>query len=168
MMHHRKINILDIAQEYYGQGRNLKVTETRFGTIGLMICADAFADQRVISQTLCYMGADIVLSPTAWALPPELKNDRELATEIWYDHYSPVAEKYGTYFAGCSNVGLLNDGPWKGYSAIGNSLVIGPEGDIVAGGYFGEDAEILFYANIKIRPRPVRGTDWVKLFNSTH
>ena len=161
LMHHRKINILDIAQDYYGQGRGLQVIETRFGSIGLMICADGFADQRVISQTLCYMGADLILSPTAWALPPELSNDRKLATEIWFNHYSPVARKYEVYIAGCSNVGELTGGPWKGYSAIGNSMVIGPEGNIEAGGHFGVDAETIVYHNVKIRNRPVRGTDWI-------
>ena len=163
-MHHRKINILDIAQPFYGQGHGLNVIETQFGSIGLMICADGFADQRVMSQSLCYMGADIILSPTSWALPAELKHDKKLATDIWYGHYSPVASKYQVYLAGCSNVGELNDGPWKGYSAIGNSLVIGPDGNIVAGNHFGEDAETIIYSNIKIRNRPVRGTDWVKLF----
>ncbi len=164
LLHHRKINILDIAQPFYGQGRSLNVAETRFGSIGLMICADAFADQRVISQTLCYMGADIILSPTSWALPADLKQDKKLATDIWYNHYSPVAKKYSVYIAGCSNVGVLTDGPWKGFSAIGNSMVIGPGGNIVAGGQFGEDAETIIYSRIKIHNRPVRGTDWMKLF----
>jgi predicted amidohydrolase len=166
LIHHRKINILDIAQEYYGQGRGLKVVETRFGSVGLMICADAFADQRVISQTLCYMGADLILSPTSWALGPGLCDNKELATRIWYEHYSPVAEKYQVYIAGCSNVGLLNGGPWEGFSAIGNSVVIGPKGQIVAGNCFGVEAETIVYHDMVIRPRPARGTDWVDMFQS--
>ncbi|MCP4312769.1 MAG: DUF4185 domain-containing protein [Bacteroidetes bacterium] len=162
--HHRKINILDIAQQYYGQGRGLKVVDTRFGSIGLMICADGFAHQRVITQSLCYMGADLILSPTAWALPPELCHDEELATGIWFEHYAPVAGKFNVHIAGCSNVGELSDGPWKGYSAIGNSMLIGPEGQILAGNCFGVDAETIIYNDVLIRPRPVRGTDWVDMF----
>jgi len=164
LMHHRKINVLDIAQDYYGQGRGLEVIETRFGSIGLMICADGFAEQRVISQSLCYMGADLILSPTAWALPPELSHDQQLATDIWYSHYSPLARKYEIFIAGCSNVGLLSDGPWGGYSAIGNSMVIGPEGTILAKGDFGVDAEMILYCDLIIRNRPVRGTDWIEYF----
>jgi len=164
LIHHRKINILDIAQQYYGQGRGLKVVDTRFGSIGLMICADGFADQRVITQTLCYMGADLILSPTAWALPPESSFDKELATTIWYNHYAPVARKFNVHIAGCSNVGELNDGPWKGYSAIGNSMIVGPEGQIMAGNCFGVDAETIIYHDVVIRSRPVRGTDWVDMF----
>jgi len=164
LIHHRKINILDIAQDYYGQGRGLEVIETPFGSIGVMICADGFAVQRVITQTLCYMGADIILSPTAWALPQELKHDRELATDEWYGHYSPVASKFGVHIAGCSNVGKITAGPWEGYSAIGNSLVIGPEGNILAGNHFGEDAETIVYCDIVTSNRPVRGTDWAGFF----
>jgi len=167
LMHHRKINILDIAQDFYGQGRGLEVLETKFGNIGLMICADGFADQRVITQTLCYMGADIILSPTSWALPPGLKHDKELATKEWYGHYSPVAGRYKVFIAGCSNVGEITGGPWKGYSAIGNSLVIGPEGSIVAGNQFGEEAETIIYCDIRIQNRPVRGTDWVDYFRNS-
>jgi predicted amidohydrolase len=166
LIHHRKINILDIAQDYYGQGRGLKVVDTRFGYVGIMICADAFADQRVITQSLCYMGADLILSPTSWALPPELCNDRELATSIWVDHYAPVARKFNVHIAGCSNVGILSDGPWKGYCAIGNSMVIGPDGEVAAGNYFGVDAETIVYYDMMIHPRPVRGTEWMDLFRS--
>jgi predicted amidohydrolase len=166
LIHHRKINILDIAQEYYGQGRGLKVVDTPFGSVGVMICADGFADQRVISQTLCYMGADLILSPTSWALPPEKRDDKELATAIWYNHYAPVAEKFNVHIAGCSNVGELSGGPWKGFSAIGNSMVIGPEGQIAAGNVFGVDAETIIYHDMVVRPRPVRGTKWVDLFHS--
>lgn len=169
LMHHRKINILDIAQEYYGQGRGLEVVDTRFGSIGLMICADGFADQRVISQSLCYMGADLIISPTSWALPPDKREDKELATVIWTTHYAPVAKKFGVHIAGCSNVGVLSDGPWKGFCAIGNSMVIGPGGDVIAGNEFGVDAETIIYCDMMTSPRPVRGTDWKDLFWSrTH
>jgi predicted amidohydrolase len=166
LVHHRKINVLDIAHEYYAQGRDLKVVETNFGSVGLMICADGFAHQRVISQTLCYMGADIIISPSSWALPPQMAHDSELATEIWYDHYAPVARKFGVHMAGCSNVGKLNDGPWKGFHAIGNSMVIDPDGHMAAGGLFGVDAEGIIYHDMMLRPRPVRGTDWLDYFNT--
>ena len=164
LIHHRKINVLDIAQPYYEQGTGLKVVPTRFGYVGLMICADGFAEQRVISQTLCYMGADLIISPTSWALPAELAHDHDLATSIWYEHYAPVAKKFGLHIAGCSNVGELTAGPWKGYHAIGNSMVIDPEGRIAAGAHFGVNAEGIIYHDMMLRPRPVRGTDWMKLF----
>jgi len=94
LMHHRKINILDIAQQYYSVGHSLHVCETKFGTIGLLICADAFAVQRVLSQALGYMEADIIISPTSWALPTDWDTSKlPTAREIWYNHYVPIAKK---------------------------------------------------------------------------
>jgi predicted amidohydrolase len=54
---------------------------------------------------------------------------------------------------------MLTDGPWKGKMVIGNSLVIGPEGEIISEGSYGVDAEKIIYASIQINERPVRGTD---------
>ena len=62
---HRKLNELDIGHEYYAQGDRLNVVETDFGRIGLLICADAFAHDATLLQSLGYMGADLILSPTA-------------------------------------------------------------------------------------------------------
>ena len=165
LIHHRKINELDIAHQFYAVGESLHVCKTKFGTIGLMICADAFAAERVISQTLGYMGADIIISPTAWALPTDWDTTKLTPREIWYGHYAPVAKKFSLHIAGCSNVGMLTGGPWIGKMAIGNSLVIGPEGEIITEGQYGVDAEIILYSDIKINERPVRGTNWEKYFN---
>ena len=63
---HRKLNELEIGHEYYAQGDRLNVVQTDFGTFGLMICADGFARDHVLARSLCYMGADVILSPCAW------------------------------------------------------------------------------------------------------
>ena len=164
ILHHRKINELEIGHEYYGLGNKLNVCHTKFGTIGLMICADAFADNKVLSQSLCYMGADIILSPASWAVPLDYDNNREPAGEIWYNHYHSVAKKFSVWIAGVSNVGLINAGPWKGKMAIGNSLVINPDGEINLEGPYGMEAETLLYADIDITDRPAQGTAWQAVF----
>ncbi|MCJ7772780.1 MAG: carbon-nitrogen hydrolase family protein, partial [Desulfobacterales bacterium] len=41
VLKHRKINELDIAHDLYDQGDRINVCETEFGTIGVLICADA-------------------------------------------------------------------------------------------------------------------------------
>ena len=41
---HRKLNELEIGHEYYDQGDRLQVVDTELGTLGLMICADGFAE----------------------------------------------------------------------------------------------------------------------------
>ena len=43
LLHHRKLNELEIGHTCYDQGDRLGVVQTSVGTMGLMICADAFA-----------------------------------------------------------------------------------------------------------------------------
>jgi predicted amidohydrolase len=77
LLMHRKLNELQIGHAYYEQGDRLVVCHTELGTIGLMICADGFAQDRVLSRALGYMGADIILSPCAWAVPPHHDNRKD-------------------------------------------------------------------------------------------
>ncbi|MCF7929878.1 MAG: carbon-nitrogen hydrolase family protein, partial [Spirochaetales bacterium] len=71
---HRKINELDIGLPFYSLGDRLNVIETEFGKAGIIICADAFAEDRVLTRSLGYMGADFILSPSAWAVPADHDN----------------------------------------------------------------------------------------------
>ncbi len=48
MLKHRKINILDIAQDLYATGDRLSVASTSFGTVGVNICADNFPDSLAV------------------------------------------------------------------------------------------------------------------------
>ena len=76
-LHYRKLHELEIGHDLYALGDRLQVAQTSLGTIGLMICADAFAPGQVISRTLGYMGAQIILSPSAWAVPADHDNQKE-------------------------------------------------------------------------------------------
>src|SRR5687768_921396 len=60
ILRHRKLNELDIAHTTYAMGDRLGVVDTDLGRIGLMICADGFADGQCIARTLGYMGADLI------------------------------------------------------------------------------------------------------------
>ena len=53
---HRKLNELDIGHAYYAQGDRLNVVKTEFGTFGVMICADGFAEDHVLSSLLWLHG----------------------------------------------------------------------------------------------------------------
>jgi predicted amidohydrolase len=161
---HRKINELDIAQPYYALGDRLNVCQTEFGTIGVMICADGFAQDRVLSRSLGYMGADIILSPSAWAVPSDHDNVKDPYGKTWFDAYIPVAQEFSIWILGVSNVGWITDGPWAGRQCIGNSLVIGPKGQTILQGPYGVDAEAIL--NVEVTPinRPARGTGWKDLW----
>jgi len=54
---------------------------------------------------------------------------------------------------GVSNVGWLTDGPWKGRKCIGCSLAVGPGGEVLAQGPYGEDAEALIVVPVELRER---------------
>jgi len=157
---HRKLNELDIGQKFYAQGDRLNIARTEFGMFGLMICADAFAKDRVLSRSLCYMGADVILSPNTWAVDSDHDNIIKPYGETWRNSYIPVAREFSTAIFGVSNVGWITDGPWKGKKCIGCSLGIDPSGKEIVQGPYGVDAETIIYVDVEPVERPTRGTGW--------
>jgi predicted amidohydrolase len=160
LAHHRKLNELEMAHALYAQGDRLSVARTELGAIGVMICADANARDHVLTQALCYMGADIILSPTAWAVPPDHDNVREPYGDLWRHSYSPICRDYRVWILGVSNVGPVTSGEWAGWKCIGCSLVMAPGGREVLQGPYGENAEALLYVDVEPEPRPTRGVGW--------
>jgi predicted amidohydrolase len=157
---HRKINELDIGHPYYALGQQLSVCQTELGTLGVMICADASTGDHVIPRTLAYMGADVILSPCAWAVKADHNNFEDPYGGTWTRAYVPVAKDFRVWIAGCSNVGWMTGGPWKGWKTIGCSMVIGPGGEEVLNGPYGEDADVILYVDIQPEARPGQGTTW--------
>jgi predicted amidohydrolase len=157
---HRKLNELEIGHDCYDQGDRLGVAHTPLGTLGLMICADGFARGQVISRALGYMGAQVILSPCAWAVPADHDNDQEPYGDLWRQCYRPVARDFRLWIAGASNVGWLAAGPWEGWKCIGCSLVIGPDGEEVVQGPYGPEAETILYVELDPKVRPARGCGW--------
>jgi len=150
LLHHRKINELTMAHHLYACGDRLGVAHTPLGTIGLMICADGFAPNLAVSRALGLMGAQIILSPCAWAVPPEHDNIREPYGQLWLDSYGPVAKEFGLWIAGASNVGMITEGEWRGHKCIGCSLVMRPDGNPALRGPYGVAAAELLLVDIKL------------------
>jgi len=157
---HRKINELDIGHEYYALGQSLRVVHTELGAIGVMICADASTGKHEIPRALSYMGADVILSPSAWAVPADYNNEKNPYGGMWRDIYSAVAKDFRVWIASCSNVGLMTGGPWKGWNAIGCSMVFAPGGRQALNAPYGANADTILYVDIKPEPRPGQGTTW--------
>ncbi|MEZ5324183.1 MAG: carbon-nitrogen hydrolase family protein [Verrucomicrobiales bacterium] len=148
-LHHHKIHELDFACELYTTGDRLAVANTaEFGRIGVMICADAFVTDRVISRSLGQMGARLLLSPCAWAVTADHDNHADPYGQLWLDSYSPVAKEFRMWIVGVSNVGPINAGHWERRKCIGNSLAISPDGATHLQAPYGETAEGVFYAEI--------------------
>ena len=163
---HRKVNELDIGHPFYAQGDRLNVAQTELGTMGLMICADGFAKDQVLSRSLCYMGADIILSPSAWAVPSNHDNGKEPYGDTWRNAYRPVAKDFRVWIAGVSNVGIMEAGPWAGWKCIGCSLVVGPSGEQILQGPYGVDAETILYVDVELTKRPARGCGWIEYWKT--
>ncbi|HNQ34629.1 MAG TPA: carbon-nitrogen hydrolase family protein [bacterium] len=163
---HRKVNELAIGQAYYAAGDRLTVIQTELGSVGLMICADAFARDRVLSRSLGYLGAEIILSPCAWAVPGEHDNAAEPYGDTWRKSYRPVAAEFSTWIVGTSSVGPINGGPWAGRKCIGCSLAVGPDGREVLQGPYGVDAETILYLDIEPVARPARGDSWMEYWKN--
>jgi predicted amidohydrolase len=164
LVRHRKLNELEIGHEFYAQGDALRVAATPLGNFGVMICADAFARGQVVSRALGLMGADVILSPCAWAVPADHDHAKEPYGRLWLDNYGPVARDFRLWIAGVSGVGPLTAGPWAGRKCIGCSLVVGPDGQQVLLGPYGEDAETILYADVRPEPRPARGDGWKQVW----
>ena len=160
ILQHRKINELDIGHPFYAVGDRLNVAKTKFGTVGLMICADANTPDYHLTRSLCYMGADVILSPCSWAVVADHDNHKEPYGALWKNAYKPVARDFSVWIAGCSKVGWMNDGPWKDWKGIGCSLVINPKGEEALFGPYGAEADTILYVDVTPVKRPAQGTDW--------
>ena len=160
VLKHRKVNELDIAHDLYDLGNGLNVISTPLGTIGLYICADALAEQNALSFSLGYMGADIILSPCAWAVPPDFNQELTPYGDLWRQVYEEVSRHFHLWVIGVSNVGNINAGPWQGWSCIGSSLAFAPGGQEVLQAPYGAMADTIEYIDVVLRNRPARGTKW--------
>ncbi len=156
---HRKINELTIGHDLYATGNILSAVETSCGVVGIDICADNFADSLVFGHALARMGAQMILSPSAWAVPADHDEASQPCTLLWIDSYSALSRLYDITVVGVSNVGWITGGPWRGRQCIGYSLAMGPGGQIITRGPYGHDAEALVVAEIDLRPPIGRGTE---------
>ncbi|HEX3148365.1 MAG TPA: carbon-nitrogen hydrolase family protein [Gemmataceae bacterium] len=165
LLHHRKINELDIALDLYSVGDRLGVVTTEHGTIGLAICADNFASSLAVGHVLARMGAQLILSPSAWAVDADHDNARDPYGKLWLDAYTDLARLYDVTVIGVSNVGPITSGPWRGRKCIGCSLAVGPSG-VLARGPYGDGAEAVTVVDVEPRPSIARGTEFAEVLRN--
>jgi len=157
---HRKLNELAIGHGVYAQGDRLGVAATPLGTFGLMICADGYLPGGYVGRTLGLMGADVILSPSAWAVRADHDNDKTPYGRDWERNYAAIAREYRVWVAGCSSVGRIEGGAWDGYHCIGRSVVVNPEGHTSLVGPYGLSAEAVMLVPVTPQVRPARGAEW--------
>lgn len=126
---HRKISLVDGVEGCYKPGCKVEAIETEFGKIGITICADNLLPTISFAESLAHMGVKLILSPSAWAVPPERLNAPY--GEEWFTPYRRMALEYGVSVVGVSNVGEVREGLWKGWKCIGHSIAALADGETV-------------------------------------
>lgn len=160
LLKHRKINELRFGPPHdrYATGNTLGVAHTDLGCLGLNICADNFRSSLSLGHALARMGAQVILSPCAWAVPPGFDNAKTPYGQEWVEPYGELARLYDLYVVGVSCVGPLTGGPWKGHCCIGNSLAVAPGGGVLAWGPHGAAAEHLIVVEVEPVRREATGS----------
>lgn len=147
---HRKINELAFARKIYSTGSSVAVARTAVGEVGLSICADNAASSVALGGALGVMGARMILSPSAWAVPPRHDNAVTPYGDEWEATYIPLAVQYDMPVIGVSNVGPVQGGEWDGWRCIGASLAVGRDGQVLARGSYGDRAEELIVVDVDV------------------
>jgi predicted amidohydrolase len=165
-LHHRKINLLDGVEGIYSRGDRLGVAATPVGTVAINICADNFPGSLSLAHAQARMGAQLLLSPSAWAVDADHDQERQPYGGLWKGAYATLARLYDLAVVGVSSVGPVAAGPWAGRKCIGCSLAVGPGGVILAEAPYGEAAEALVRVRIAPQPTPAWGTGYASLLRS--
>jgi predicted amidohydrolase len=155
-MTYRKINVLEMAQCFYQVGDRLAVERIDWGRVGVNICADNFPNSSELGISLGRMGAQLLLSPCAWAVDADHDQEADPYGGLWRNSYSKLAKQFQMPIVGVSSVGPITGGPWAGRKCIGCSLVFDHRGELVLEGPY--DQEALLVAEIALVENPTKGT----------
>ena len=155
---HRKINILTDVEAMYAVGDRLSVTETPFGKVGIAICADNLSPSLCLGHSLARMGAQMILSPSAWAVTPDRDEAEHPYGQEWHVPYQTLSSLYRIPVVGVSNVGEMPVGAWAGWKAIGNSIAYDSDGTCAAVLPYGQDAQTVRVISLTIRQPRAQGT----------
>jgi predicted amidohydrolase len=117
----------------YAIGNEVNAVETKFGKIGLIICADSF--QEDILQKMLVQKPDIMLIPYGWAAPDNQwpQHGKELEKVVIH-----VAKTLKCPVIGTDLVGQVAHGPWKGQIYGGQSVAVDKNGTVLK---IGKDRE---------------------------
>jgi predicted amidohydrolase len=139
LLKHRKINVLPhLMMPSYSIGNSVAAVETKFGKIGILICADSFKDTLLI-EMLNYQ-PEVVIIPYGWAAEDNgwPMHGNELIKVVQH-----AAQTMKCAVVGPNTVGKIGHGIWKGRVYNGQSVAANKFGDIIALGKAGEPDLIL-------------------------
>ena len=140
LLKHRKIILLsELMTPPYSPGGDVKVAKTKFGKVGLLICADTH--KRQILEQMANLKPDLLLVPYGYA-------EKE---EAWPEHgkqlervVAEAAKAVGAPVVGTNLVGQITHGPWIGRTYGGHSVAAERTGGILRlGRDFDRDVRIV-------------------------
>ena len=130
LLKHRKINLLaELMTPPYTPGQTVRVAETKFGRIGLLICADTHESE--ILARMAELEPKLVVVPYGYAA----------GEEAWPGHGKSLeavvintAQTTNAPVIGTNLIGQILHGPWQGMTYGGHSVAADRTGKVLATG----------------------------------
>jgi len=126
-------------------GDKYVVADMDFGKVGMAVCFDIRYPQ--MFRSLTQMGAEIIVLPTAWAIPNEVYNDvntRNYAKDMWFAMNRTRAYDNMVYMVISDLCGNID----KRISCLGCSMIISPTAEVLASAQYDEGA---IYSDVDLR-----------------
>lgn len=130
LMKHRKINVLpELMDPPYSIGQGVQAVKTKFGKIGMLICADSMLKN--LLESMKSNKPDLLLIPYGWAAPEKEwpQHGQELVKVV-----KNTANIVGCPVIGTDLIGQISHGPWIGQVYGGQSVAFDPKnGSLIIG-----------------------------------
>ena len=130
LLKHRKMNLLsELMSPPYTPGEEVKVVDTNFGGIGLLICADTHEEE--ILDRVAALNVDLLLVPYGYAAEENQwpGHGKQLENVV-----KNAARKTGAPVVGTNLVGAITKGPWRGRVYGGHSVTVDHVGKTISVG----------------------------------
>jgi len=129
LLKHRKLEVLpELMDPPYTAGDEVNaVADTRFGRIGLLICADTHKDE--IIERMAKLKPDLLLVPYGYV--EEIQKWPEHG-KVLQQVITNAAKRTGAAVVGTNLVGQITKGPWAGRVYGGQSTAADKTGKIIA------------------------------------
>jgi N-carbamoylputrescine amidase len=141
---YRKMHIPDdplYYEKYYfapGEAPGFRVWETRYATIGVLICWDQWYPEAARITTL--LGAQVIFYPTAIGWHPSEREEWGAAqADAWRTIQRSHAIANGIYVASANRIGHEDEPGTDGITFFGQSFVADPYGRTIASAGDGEE-----------------------------
>jgi len=128
LLKHRKVNVLpELMTPPYSVGKGCGAVATKFGTVGVLICADTFVEELV--KEMAGTKPDLLLVPYGWAAPEaEWPGHGKLLLEL----VRKTAGVVRCPVVGTDLAGEIANGPWTGHVYGGQSVAVDGSGRLLA------------------------------------